>query len=419
MNRKQFKLITIGFIVAVLISCQNFFSHRAENQPVTIKFSGWGDPIERRLLQEVINNFETIHPNIKVKYEVISEQYMDVIQARLIGNAAPDVFYLDALQAPFLMDKNVLEPLESHLTPAFKLEDFEENFLSPFKYDTHIYGLPKDYSTLALFYNKKALADAGLNHPPQTWDELLSYSKRLTVDRNGDGKIDQYGLGVTPELARLAYIIEAFGGQVVNQSGDAEFASEDSLAGLQLVVDQYQERTSVRASDVGAKSGGEMFGRGKVAMVIEGCWVIPFLQENFPQMEFATAEVPRINDRPGTMLLTVAYVMNRESKHKQEAWELISYLTSSEGMAKWASSGLVLPTRRTVAKELGYDHDPLRTPLIAGVKYATTWQIGQYPSLVMNHFNNQFFSALLGEQPLDQAMRRAEDDANEQIRAQQ
>ena len=262
------------------------------------------------------------------------------------------------------------------------------------------------------------MADAGLNHPPQTWDELLTYSKRLTVDRNGDGRIDQYGLGVTPELARLAYMVKAFGGQVVNQSGYATFASNESLAGLQLVVDQYQKRTSVRASDVGAKSGGEMFGRGKVAMVIEGSWVIPFLHENFPQMEFATAEVPRINDRSGTMMLTVAYVMNRESKHKQAAWELISYLTSPQGMAKWASSGLVLPTRRSVAKELGYDRDPLRIPLIAGVNYATTWQIGQHPALVMNNFNNQFFSALLGEQPLTQAMKRAEDEANEQIQAQ-
>lgn len=419
MPRKQFKLIAIALIVAALISFgHNFLSDRSD-QPVTIKLSGWGDPIERRLLQKVIQNFETTHPNIKVKYEVISEQYMDVIQARLIGNAAPDVFYLDALQAPFLMDKNVLESLESYITPTFNLADFEENFLTPFKHNNHIYGLPKDYSTLALFYNKKALADAGLNHPPQTWDELLSYSQRLTVDRNKDGRIDQYGLGVTPELARLAYIIKAYGGQVVNQSGYATFASDESLAGLQLVVDQYQERTSVRASDVGAKSGGEMLGRGKVAMVIEGSWVIPFLHENFPQMEFATAEVPRINDRSGTMMLTVAYVMNRESKHKQAAWELISYLTSSEGMAKWASSGLVLPTRRTVALELGYDRDPLRIPLIAGVDYATTWQIGQHPALVMNNFNNQFFSALLGEQPLAQAMKRAEDEANEQIQAQQ
>ena len=147
MPRKQFKLIGIALIVAVLISFFHNFLSDHSDQPVTIKLSGWGDPIERRLLQEVINKFEATHPKLKVKYEVISEQYMDVIQARLIGNAAPDVFYLDAIQAPFLMDKNVLEPLESYITPAFNLADFEENFLSPFTNSNQIYGLPKDYST--------------------------------------------------------------------------------------------------------------------------------------------------------------------------------------------------------------------------------------------------------------------------------
>jgi multiple sugar transport system substrate-binding protein len=420
MLRKQFKLIAIGFILAFLISVsQNFLSHLdSKTHPVTIKLSGWGDPIERRLLKQVLQDFETTHPNIKVKYEVIAEQYMDVIQARLIGNAAPDVFYLDAIQAPLLMDKNVLEPLDQYITSSFKLADFEENFLSPFKNDAHIYGLPKDYSTLVLFYNKKALAAEGLNHPPETWDELLAYSKRLTIDRNEDGKIDQYGFGITPELARLSYIIKAFGGQVVDKLGYAAFASDEGLAGLRLIVDQYRrDRTSIRASDVGAKVGGEMLGKGKVAMVIEGSWVIPFLRENFPQMEFGTAEVPRINGKPGTMMLTVAYVMNRQSKQKQAAWELIAHLTGQKGMTQWASAGLVLPTRRSVAEGLGYHLDPLRSAFLAGISYATTWQIGQYPSLVMNHFNNQFLSALLGQQPLEQATRKAQEAANEQIQA--
>lgn len=422
MLKKQLRLTAIGFMLAFLISlCQHFLSHLdPETNPVTIKLSGWGDPIERRLLKQVLQDFEAKHPQIKVKYEVIAEQYMDVIQARLIGDAAPDVFYLDALQAPLLMDKNVLEPLDRYIIPAFELADFEENFLSPFKYDAHLYGLPKDYSTLALFYNKKALATEGLNHPPETWDELLAYSRQLTIDRNGDGKSEQYGFGVTPELARLSYMIKAFGGQVVDELGNAAFASDGSLAGLRLIVDQYRrDRTSIRASDVGAKTGGEMLGKGKVAMVIEGSWVIPFLRENFPQMEFGTAEVPRINGRPGTMMLTVAYVMNRESKHKQAAWELIAHLTGQEGMAKWASAGLVLPTRRSVAEKLGYQRDPLKAAFIAGVNYATTWQIGQHPALVMNHFNNQFFSALLGQQTLEQAMRRAQEAANEQIQAAQ
>ncbi|MBW4614003.1 MAG: ABC transporter substrate-binding protein [Desmonostoc vinosum HA7617-LM4] len=381
--------------------------------PVTIKLSGWaGSLVEQNLLKQVLKDFEAQHPNIKVKYEVISDQYMDVIKTRLVGEAAPDVFYLDALEAPLLMSQNVLEPLDSYITPQFDLADFEANLLDSFKYQNQIYGLPKDYSTLALLYNKKAFAAAGLNNPPTTWDELLTYSRQLT------GKLNKYGFGEIPELARQVYKIKAFGGQLVDQKGYATFANTAGLQGLELVVDQYQkDRSSAQKSDVGTNSGSEMFGQSKVAMVVEGNWAITYLNETFPNLEFATAEIPTINNKKGTMVFTVAYVMNKQAQHKAQAWKLISYLTGKEGMERWTGTGFTLPTRKSVAEKLGYDQDPFRSPFVAGVNYATPWQAGQYPAAIMNNFDNQFISALLGQQPLKQAMLRAQNEANKQIRA--
>jgi len=406
--------VAIAIAIAV-IACHNLqlASKHSTSTAITIKLSGWGgSPVEQKLLRQVLQDFETEHPNIKVKYDVISDQYMDVIKTRLIGEAAPDVFYLDALEAPFLMSQNVLEPLDNYITPEFDLADFEDTLLNSFKYQNKIYGLPKDYSTLALFYNKKAFTAAGLSNPPGTWDELRSYSKQLT------GKLNRYGFGEIAELSRQVYKIKAFGGQIVDQNGYATFASEASLKGLQLVIDQYRkDRSFAQKSDVGTNSGSEMFGQSKVAMVIEGNWAIPYLTETFPQVEFATAEVPTINDKKGTMVFTVAYVMNKQAQHKAEAWELISYLTGKTGMQKWTGTGFALPTRKSVAKNLGYDRDPLRSPLVAGVDYATPWQVGKYPAAIVNNFENQFVSALLGQQPLKQAMVQAEKAANQQIKA--
>ncbi|MEH2414294.1 ABC transporter substrate-binding protein [Nostoc sp.] len=415
-KKRLFNFLGLVMAIAIaIIACQSLQlpSKPLASTAVTIKLSGWGgSPVEQKLLRQVLQDFEAQHPTIKVKYEVISDQYMDVIKTRLIGEAAPDVFYLDALEAPFLMSQNVLEPLDAYITPEFDLVDFEDTLLDSFKYQNQIYGLPKDYSTLALFYNKKAFAAAGLSSPPATWDELRNYSKKLT------GKINRYGFGEIPELARQAYKIKAFGGQVVDQNGYATFASAAGLQGLELVVDQYQkDRSSAQKSDVGTNSGSEMFGQSKVAMVIEGNWAIPYLTETFPQLEFATAQLPTINDKKGTMVFTVAYVMNNLAQHKAEAWELIAYLTGKEGMQKWTGTGFALPTRKSVAKILGYDQDMMRSPLVAGVNYATPWQVGQYPSAIVNNFDNQFVSALLGQQPLKQAIARGQNDANQQIRA--
>lgn len=399
-------------IAIAIIGCHTLSLPSASTK-VTVKLSGWGgNQVEQKLLKRVLQDFEAQHPKIQVKYEVISDQYMDVIKTRLVGEAAPDVFYLDALEAPFLMSQDVLEPLDAYITPEFDLADFETNLLNSFKYQNRIYGFPKDYSTLSLFYNKKAFAAAGLSSPPTTWEELRSYSRQLT------GKLNKYGFGEIPELARQTYKIKAFGGQIISQNDYASFASEPGLQGLQLVIDQYQkDRSSAQKSDVGTSSGSEMFGQSKVAMVIEGNWAIPYLNDTFPNLEFATAEIPSINGKKNTMVFTVAYVMNKQAKHKAEAWELISYLTGKQGMQKWTGTGFALPTRKSVAEKLGYDKDPLRSPFVSGVPYATPWQAGKYPAAIVNNFDNQFISALLGQQPLKQAMVWAENEANKQIKA--
>lgn len=421
------RTIEIGILAAttiVMTGCRGqlmeFVSGTAVKQKspvVTVTLSGWqSNPNEKQLLEKVIRDFEAQNPTIKVKHEVINSEYMDVMKTRLIGDVAPDVFYLDAFEAPLLMKHQVLEPLEKYITPEFNLSDFEPAMLNAFKHNGTLYGLPKDFSTLALIYNQKAFAAAGISQPPKTWEALQAASKKLTVDRNGDGKIDQYGFGLAPELARQVYVMAAFGGRLLNQYGYAAFAEPNSLKGLQMIVEQYRrDRSAAQPTDVGATWGSEMLGQGKAAMVIEGTWAIPYFKETFPEIEVATAEVPTINNRPGTMAFTVAYVMNRKSQNKQAAWKLIAYLTGREGMKAWATQGLALPTRRSVLSGLGYDKNPLYSPFVRGAKYATIWQAGENLPTIRTNFNNQFISALLGEQPLDAAMKRAQDTANREI----
>ncbi len=387
------------------------------DKSVTLKLSGWqSSPAEKQLLEKVIHEFEAKNPGIKVKYETINSEYMDVIRTRLIGEVAPDVFYLDALEAPMLMKYGVLEPLDSYIKPEFDLSDFEPSLLNAFQYNGKLYGLPKDFSTLGLVYNQQALRAAGLTQPPTTWAELIDDSRKLTIDKNGDGKIDQYGLGIVPELARQVFVIKAFGGQLINQYGYAAFAEPKGLKGLEFVVDQYRhDRTAAQPTDVGTDNVSEMLGQGKVAMVIDGPWSIPYFRETFPNLKFATTEVPSMNGRQGTIAFTVAYVMNRKSTHKQAAWKLIEYLTGKIGMKTWATQGLVLPSRHSVQVALGYSNNPLYAPFLRGSGYATIWQAGEYLPTIRMNFNNQFISALLGEQPLAKAMEKAEETANREI----
>ncbi|NEO07568.1 MAG: ABC transporter substrate-binding protein [Moorea sp. SIO3I8] len=387
----------------------------------TVTLSGWqSSPKEKQLLEQVLREFEASHPGRKVKFEVITDQYMDVIKTRLIGDAAPDVFYVDALDAPLLMTHGVLEPLDDYITEDqdLDLDDLAPHLSEAFQSDGKTYGLPKDFTTLALFYNQKYFDQLSISNPPQTWEELEDYAKKLTRDTTHNGRVDIYGLGITPELSRHYFMIKAFGGELVDQKGEAVFATRQSLSGLTPLMDMYRENHSAAIpSDVGASSGSEMFGQGKAAMVIEGSYAIPYLQQTFPKIEFATAEVPSIGNHKGSMVYTVAYVMNKQAKNKEAAWELISYLTGKEGMKAWANGGLAIPARKSVISELGYEQNPLYTPFIAGADYATIWQEDEKLPIFMTHFDNQFLSALLGEQSLKSAMKKAQQTANKEIQA--
>ncbi|MBG9588237.1 ABC transporter substrate-binding protein [Cytobacillus firmus] len=380
----------------------------SEGEKVEVTLAGWGgNPSEQKLLKQTIADFEEKFPNIDVKHEVISEQYMDVLKTRLIGGEGPDVFYLDALEAPALIETGVVEPLDEYVTEDFDTEDFEKPMLEAFQVDGKTYGFPKDYSTLALFYNKKMLEEVGVE-VPKTWDELREVSKALTKD-------GVYGFGVAPELARLYHVAQASGGEVV-KDGKANFASSEVVEALQPIVDQHlEDKTSAQASDVGANWGGEMFGQQKAAMVIEGNWAIPFLEDTFPDVEYGTAELPAVNGEKGTMAYAVGYVMNAASEKKEASWKLISYLTGKEGMETWTSKGFALPTRKSVAEKLGYDEDPVRGALVAGAPYATVWQEGANLPIIMNNFNNQFIAAFLGDRPLSDALKEAQEQANSEI----
>jgi len=411
------KLISRSIAIGLLFFTVGCRSGSNSTHQVEITLSGWqSNPNEGKLLDKVIREFEAKNPTIKVKREVINSQYMDVIRTRLIGEVAPDVFYLEAFEAPTLIKSGVLEPLNSYIKPEFKLNDFEPNLLNAFKQNGSVYGIPKDFSTLSLFYNSTALKNAGITQPPKTWDDLRKVAKKLTIDKNKDGKIDQYGMGVVPELPRQTFMIKAFGGKLVDQNNYAAFANPNGLEGLQLVIDQYRlDRTAAQASDVGANSNSEAFGQGRVAMTLDGAWAIPYLKETFPKLKFQTAEVPKINDRQGTMLYTVAYVMNQRSTQKQAAWKLIQFLTSESGMKAWANQGVALPSRRSVLAGMKYDRNPIYSSFVAGAKYGTIWQAGETLPTIMTSFDNQFVSAMLGQQPLPEAMKRAQETANREI----
>ena len=114
----------------------------------------------------------------------------------------------------------MLEPIESRLedSDAFEQEDFYPQALDAFRFDGKLVCLPQNISSLVVYYNRDLFKRAKVPEPKAgwTWDEMVQKAIKLTRDTNGDGDIDQHGLGVEPSIIRIAPFVWSNGGEVVD-----------------------------------------------------------------------------------------------------------------------------------------------------------------------------------------------------------
>ena len=102
-------------------------------------------------------------------------------------------------------------------------------------------------------------------------------------------------------------------------------------------------------------------------MTMEGNWLYPAMENDFPDTPFEVAELPQ-GTQQGNLAFTVAYSIGADSVNTEAAWELLQYLTGPEGMAEWTGQGLALPSRDDVEPAPGARRSrpasstPRRTP---------------------------------------------------------
>ncbi|MDE2369143.1 MAG: extracellular solute-binding protein [Burkholderiales bacterium] len=380
--------------------------------PDTITLAMWATlPAEANAMDRAIAAFKTA-TGITVKKVVITDKYMDVIRSRFAARITPDVMYLDSAEAPFLIKSDVLLPLDAALQdPA----DFPSQFLDAFRGDDHhLYGIPKDYSTLALYVNTDLLAAAGwrIADIPRDEDGLMAFALKLQ-------KRLPRGVGAMlfeADLARHLSAIEAFGQPITDREGNATLTGVPGVeAYLQAYVDGRRAGALLSPKDdLGADSPGAAFGAGKAVMMIEGPWALASLHQDFPAVKFVTLPTPTVNGKPQTMAFVVGYSIPKYARNPAGGIRFAQYMTSA-GAADWSRYAGLLPVRRSVQARVAATQDPLLAAHIAGVPYATVWSRGTSLPAIESNFSNQFLAALNGSITVHQALARAQAAANREI----
>lgn len=410
------KKLIVGLVVfSMLMSVMGTVIFAEE----TLRLSGWvSSPEETKLLKNLLKSFEDEYPDIKVKYEPISGNYMQKIQTMLAAGNAPDVFYLDSSEAPTLMNSGALQPLDKYIEETnFDLEDFSDSLLNGFNWEGSVYGLPKDVSTLALFYNKELFDKAGLEYPDKswTWQDYITAGKKITKDTDDDGEIDQWGMVLNANLSRFLPFVYQNKGKFINVKKGEMVAGQKALKALEFYSDlKNKHEIATTPSGVGAQWLGDALAKGNVGMVLTGNWTIPYMENNAPKVEYGTAVLPKKKQR-ATLAFTVGYVIPKQSDKKEAAWKLLSYLTGKEGMRKWTNLGLALPSRHSVMESFKYQDDPLRQALIAGIDHAHPWQFVPGFGPVLDTINSELQAVMLNGKDPKKAIKAIREKGNKEL----
>ena len=372
-----------------------------------IRLTGWvSSPVEDELVREMVAEFSEANPDIDLKYHPIQANYPQKLQLMLGTNTAPEVFMLEAFWAPSMINYDVLTPLDDFVTAddEFDLSDFEPALLSAFQKGGRLYGIPKDYSTLALFYNPQMLADAGFDRPPSNWDELESYAEALSVDEDGDGQTDRYGLGIDPSLEYLLPFIWQNGGEILDSNGEFDASNQEMIAAIKWLQSLKQNGWLGHSTDVGGAWNMDGFGRERFAMALSGNWAVNFMDETFPNTPYEIAELPRGRQR-ASIAYIVGYVMPKELDEPEQAWRLLSFLTNEEGQKRWVENGIALPPRRSIAEEAKLQENPKAAAFIRSASYARTWQVGTNQR-VLDEAESMLQSVFLLDKPVEESLER-------------
>lgn len=351
----------------------------SSDDPITVLIASSGEA-EATAVEDAVAAWSA-ESGVEASVEIASDLNQQLAQGFAAGSP-PDLFYLSPDALAGYADNGSLRAYGDELSNA---GDFYAPLVENFTYEDEFYCAPKDFSTLALIINTDLWEAAGLTEDdvPTTWEELATVSQTLTT-----GGVT--GLAFGPEVQRVgAFMAQAGGGLVTD--GAATANSPENVEALEYVKANLEGGNFAYATDIGAGWGGEAFGLGSAAMVIEGNWIEGALRNDYPDVNYLVAELPEGPGGPGTLQFTNCWGMAADSPNQQAALELVEYLTASEQQLAFSEAFGIMPSLETTA-DAWREANPDLAAFINGAEYAQFLPTQADAAAVITDFNAQLES---------------------------
>lgn len=336
----------------------------ASGEKVNIKFHARQGQQEDELYKQRIPEFEEKYPNIKATLENFpGAEYYPKIATMAAGGTIGDSIWtsIGGGGIYFLAARKTIAPIDDFVSKdKFDLTAYYPGTIKALTREGKVLGLPfKSHPGLALiYYNKKIFDDAKVEYPTEAWthDDLIKLAQELT--KSGE----HFGYLPTTTQKAILTATRSFGGELLSEDGKkAQLSSKEGVAAIQFIASFFTDLKVAPTPDQVVGDANQMWINGKLAMFQGGTSVQVTAKQIADKFEFFA--VPNAKGPAGvggSDFEVDAYAVVSSSKHKDEAWELVKWLTDQESGIRLGEIGGTVGGRQDVYTSERLLKDPIR-----------------------------------------------------------
>lgn len=309
-----------------------------------IQFASWGSKSEVEILKPLIAEFEQENPDIKIEFMHIPQNYFQKIHLLFASKKAPDVIFLNNQYLPVYANAGLLRKFEES---DFEKDEFYPEAIKALSWRGDCYAVPRDISTLVIFYNKDIFKINNTPFPKGGWtmEEFLEDAKELSSPP------DIFGISFEEDVLFYLPYLMSFGGGLLSDDLSVDISeSKESLEGLKFYADLRKKyHVAPLKSESASATMAQMFMQGRLGMYLSGRWIVPKFREEI-NFDWDVVTFPVGTAGSVTPLDASGWAISADSDNPEGALKFVQYLASKRVSEKFTESGLIVPARMDVAE---------------------------------------------------------------------
>ena len=437
MLKKTIYLFTILSVLATMgFGCKGLTAEQqAAIKPVTLNY--WTVFNDTGQLAKFAEGYKKILPYVTINIKQVRvDEFEKMFTNALAEDIAPDVVSINARDIRKYQSKLAEMPADikvSNVTvkggqfsqqtvvttetknmpsAGFVKSSFISTVYNDAVISGKIYGLPIAMDTMAIYYNRDLLDQAGISEPPKTWDDFMKAAKAGTRF-NDKGDIIQSGvaLGTSKNIPRAFDILSLLmmqSGVKMTQGGYVNFANGVESAGakhpavtaLRFYTDFAQPTKEVYAWNDKMGDALEAFTRGQAVFYFGFAYDYPKIKSRAPQLNIEVMPMLQLNEKaPANVANYWLETVVKKSKHQNEAWDFVMFMTKPENIKKYCEATIhPTPLRSQINDQ---KENAAIAPFASQVLNAENWYRGKDSATAEKAFGDLITNYLLstaGEQ---------------------